>query len=59
MIFSLVAMTGLEKCYITSAYLHCNATQVSDPRPVSLLFILSLEASIWLGHSVLQTQYLV
>ena len=33
MIFSLVAMTGLEKCYITSAYLHslCH----SGERPVA------------------------
>ena len=37
MIFSLVAMTGLEKCYITSAYLHslCH----SGEWPVGLLFI--------------------
>ena len=36
MIFSLVAMTGLEKCCITSAYLQwlCH----SGERPVGLLF---------------------
>ena len=33
MIFSLVAMTGLEKCYITSAYLHSQC--YSGERPVA------------------------
>ena len=37
MIFSLVAMTGLEKCCMTSAYLGF-VTQVSNPWPVGLLF---------------------
>ena len=46
MIFSLVAMIGLEKCCITSAYV----TQVSEPWPVGLLlsFELSL-AFVWHG----------
>ena len=39
MIFSLVAMTGLEKCCITSAYRSGYVTQVSDPWSVGLLFI--------------------
>ena len=33
MIFSLVVMTGLEKCYITSAYLHSQC--YSGERPVA------------------------
>ena len=39
MIFSLVAMTGLEKCCITSAYLQWYVTQVNNPWPVGLLFL--------------------
>ena len=40
MIFSLVAMIGLEKCCITSAYV-CSGyvTQVSEPWPMGLLFM--------------------
>ena len=40
MILSLVAMTGLKKCCITSAYLQwLNFTQVSELWPVGLLFL--------------------
>ena len=41
MIFSLVAMTGLEKCCITSALCSGYVIQVSDLWPVGLLLFLT------------------
>ena len=45
MIFSLVVMTGLEKCYITSAYLHslCHSGERPVARGPLVLYLVSLD----------------
>ena len=57
MIFSLVAMTGLEKCCITSAYRSGYVTQVSDPWPVGLLYFLIVLCSFVIPSSAMRLSF--